>query len=122
MFAYFSDRSLWVLVLVYGDLSLILANTRTLLPLSLAINFAEAYRASKGWVEPGSQLLFRLRKSCYPGDLGFDPLGLKPTVASEFAEMQDGELNNGCLAMLDVASMYVQEQINGQGILENLGF
>merc|ERR1719331_3696943 len=32
------------------------------------------------------------------GDLGFDPLGLKPADAAELAEMQTKELNNGRLA------------------------
>merc|ERR1712127_32251 len=96
-------------------------STGLLLPLFLAINFAEAYRASKGWVEPGSKSLFTLRDTYYPGDLGFDPLGLKPTDTQAFSDMQDGELNNGRLAMLAVAGMCVQEQVNGQGILENLG-
>merc|ERR1711957_888689 len=34
-----------------------------------------------------------------PGDLGFDPLGLKPTDALELKEMQSKELNNGRLAI-----------------------
>ena len=93
-----------------------------LLPLFLVINFAEAFRASKGWVNPREGSWFTLRDGYYPGDLGFDPLGLKPDDAKEFADMQDGELSNGRLAMLAVAGMCVQEQVNGQGILENLGF
>mmetsp|Transcript_29959 Transcript_29959/g.60207 ORF Transcript_29959/g.60207 Transcript_29959/m.60207 type:complete len:221 (-) Transcript_29959:26-688(-) len=94
-----------------------------LLPLFLGINFAEAYRATKGWNEPGSKSLFSIRESHYPGDLGFDPLNLKPVDnAQAFAEMQDGELNNGRMAMLAVAVMCVQEQVTGHGVLENLGF
>jgi hypothetical protein len=88
----------------------------------LAINIIEALRASKGWVEPGIGALFTLRDSYYPGDIGFDPLGFKPKDAKDFASMQEKELSNGRLAMLAVAGMCVQEQINGQGILENLGF
>jgi hypothetical protein len=88
----------------------------------LAINIIEALRASKGWVEPGIGELFTLRDSYYPGDIGFDPLGFKPKDAKDFASMQEKELSNGRLAMLAVAGMCVQEQINGQGILENLGF
>jgi hypothetical protein len=93
-----------------------------LFPFFLAINIAEALRASIGWVEPGMGSLFSLRESYYPGDIKFDPLGLKPTDAAEFATMQTKELNNGRLAMIAAAGMCVQEQINGKGILENLGY
>jgi hypothetical protein len=92
-----------------------------LFPFFLFINISEAFRASKGWVEPGLGDLFTLRESYYPGDLGFDPLGLKPTSASEFASMQSKELSNGRLAMLAVAGMCVQELVNGKPILGNLG-
>ena len=47
------------------------------------------------------------------GDLGFDPLGLKPTDATELAEMQTKELNNGRLAMIAIAGMVVQEGVTG---------
>lgn len=33
----------------------------------LCINISEAYRASKGWVEPGMGALFTLRENYYPG-------------------------------------------------------
>jgi hypothetical protein len=91
-------------------------------PFFLAINLCEAFRASKGWVEPGLGPLFTLRETYYPGDLGFDPAGLKPETAQDFANMQAKELSNGRLAMLAAAGFCVQEQINGVGILENLGF
>jgi len=92
-----------------------------LFPFFLVINICEALRANKGWVEPGLGKLFTLRENYYPGDLGFDPAGLKPTDASEFAAMQSKELSNGRLAMLAVAGMCVQELVNGKAILENLG-
>jgi hypothetical protein len=93
-----------------------------LFPFFLAINIAEALRASIGWVEPGLGPLFTLRESYYPGDVKFDPLGFKPDDAEKFAAMQNRELSNGRLAMIAAAGMCAQEQINGQGILENLGF
>jgi len=93
-----------------------------LLPFFLAINFTEAWRANVGWVEPGPDTLFKLRENYYPGDIKFDPMGLKPTNPSDFANMQTKELNNGRLAMLAAAGMCVQELVNGKGILENLGF
>merc|ERR1719421_2819357 len=47
------------------------------------------------------------------GDLGFDPLGLKPTDPAELKEMQTKELNNGRLAMIAAAGMIVQELATG---------
>lgn len=91
-------------------------------PFFLAINIAEAVRANTGWVEPGLGPLFTLRATYYPGDINFDPLGLKPTNGKDFANMQTKELNNGRLAMLAAAGMCAQEIVNGKGILENLGF
>jgi hypothetical protein len=93
-----------------------------LFPFFLSINICEAVRASTGWMEPGLGPVFTLRESYYPGDVRFDPMSLKPTDAKEYAAMQTKELSNGRLAMLAAAGMCVQEQINGKGILENLGF
>lgn len=91
-------------------------------PFFLAINICEAVRATTGWVEPGMGDLFTLREGYYPGDIGFDPLGLKSTDGAEFANMQSKELSNGRLAMLAVAGMCVQELVNGQPILSDLPF
>jgi len=49
-----------------------------------------------------------------PGDLGFDPLGLKPKDPKEFKEMQTKELNNGRLAMIAAAGMIAQELATGE--------
>jgi len=49
-----------------------------------------------------------------PGDLGFDPLGLKPKDPQEFKAMQTKELNNGRLAMIAAAGMIAQEYATGQ--------
>jgi hypothetical protein len=48
-----------------------------------------------------------------PGNLGFDPLGLKPTDTDELVAMQTKELNNGRLAMIAVAGMVAQELVTG---------
>merc|ERR1712151_1177091 len=49
-----------------------------------------------------------------PGDLGWDPLGLKPKDAKAFKEMQNKELNNGRLAMLAAAGILAQEAVTGK--------
>ena len=66
--------------------------------------------------------MWSIRADYDNGDLGFDPAGLKPETAQDFANMQAKELSNGRLAMLAAAGFCVQEQVNGVGILENLGF
>merc|ERR1719311_562926 len=55
-----------------------------------------------------------IRKDHSPGDLGFDPLGLKPTDSAELLAMQNKELNNGRLAMIAIAGMIVQELATGE--------
>merc|ERR1711871_1206406 len=52
-----------------------------------------------------------IRSDHESGDLGFDPLGLKPTDPAELKEMQTKELNNGRLAMIAAAGMIVQELV-----------
>jgi hypothetical protein len=90
----------------------------------IAVN--ELRRASIGWVEPsfkiGSKTLWTLRDTYYPGDIGFDPLGLKPTEAKDFANMQTKELQNGRLAMLGWAGMCSQELVNHKSILDTFDF
>ena len=94
--------------------------------LTVGIAAAELYRAKLGWVEPklsiGSGTLWTLRDTYYPGDLGFDPLGLKPTENYEFQRMQTKELQNGRLAMLGWAGMCAQELINHRTIGETWEF
>lgn len=89
-----------------------------LFPFFLLINIAEAYRANRGWVEPGLGQLFSLRDNYYPGDLGFDPLGFKPKDATGFANMQAKELSNGRLAMLAAIGFMGQELATGKPILD----
>ena len=84
---------------------------------------AELYRSLVGWVSPQDVKKYfggELKDSYYPGDIGFDPLGLKPSSSQEFIEMQNKELNNGRLAMLAAMGFIVQERINETPILENL--
>jgi hypothetical protein len=95
---------------------------------ALGIGGAEIKRAQIGWVEPDfsrlgwTKTLFTLRDSYYPGDLGFDPLGLKPTEAGKFASMQTRELQNGRLAMIGIAGIIAQELVNHKSILDTFDF
>jgi hypothetical protein len=57
----------------------------------------------------------------YVSDVGFDPLGLKPSDAEGFATMSTKELQNGRLAMLGFAGMVAQELVNGKEIFVNAG-
>merc|ERR1712054_602109 len=66
------------------------------------------------FVSPFGGEPWAIRADHYPGDLGFDPLGLKPTDPKEFKEMQTKELNNGRLAMIAAAGMIAQEYVTGQ--------
>jgi hypothetical protein len=59
--------------------------------LVIAIGASEQTRATIGWVEPENlppDQPGRLRDEYVPGDIGFDPLGLKPTTIEELKTMQ----------------------------------
>jgi hypothetical protein len=89
------------------------------------IGFAERKRLDIGWVEPENTPVAQpgmLRDAYVPGDIGFDPLGLKPTDPAALFEMQTKELQNGRLAMLAAAGFMAQELADGKGIFEHLGF
>jgi len=88
---------------------------------ALVIGGLEVNRALVGWAFPDSrEKAGVLNEDYYPGDVGFDPLGLKPTDPAEFAEMQTKELQNGRLAMLAAAGFLAQELVNHKPILETL--
>eukprot|EP00980_Cylindrotheca_fusiformis_P022946 scaffold9948_cov129-Cylindrotheca_fusiformis.AAC.14 len=91
--------------------------------LTFGIGAAELTRAKIGWVEPTKfKSLWALRENYYPGDLGFDPLGLKPVDPARFADMQTRELQNGRLAMIGVAGFCSQELINHKTIFDTIDF
>jgi len=83
--------------------------------LLVAVLFSEMYRARTGWMEPDVES-FRLREDYSPGDLGFDPLGMKPKDAAGLLAMQNKELNNGRLAMLAVAGIIGQELVTKSAV------
>jgi hypothetical protein len=90
--------------------------------LAIFIGSLEINRALQGWKKPDETSVFQdLNDDYYPGDIGFDPLGLKPTDPAKFAEIQTKELQNGRLAMLGMAGMVAQELVNGKEIFVNLG-
>ncbi len=81
------------------------------------IGAAESTRINIGW-QPLDPELKRatsaLRDGYYPGDLGFDPLGLKPDDSEEFRLMQEKELSHCRLAMIAAAGFLAQEAVSGQ--------
>jgi hypothetical protein len=94
--------------------------------LTVFIAAVELKRANIGWVEPNlgswTKTLWNLREGYYPGDVGFDPLGLKPDDPKTYATMQTRELQNGRLAMIGVAGMCLQELVNHRTIIETFDF
>ena len=102
-----------------------LSQVPTLFWLILLISIAglEQTRAEKAFVEPENVPVSKaglMRSEYVPGDLGFDPLGLKPEDAEEFTIMQTKELQHGRLAMLAAAGFIAQELVDGKGIIEHL--
>ena len=86
------------------------------------IGAAEASRAEIGWVDPADCPVDQpglLKDDYTPGDLKFDPLGLKPEDEEEFMIMQTKELQHGRLAMLAAAGFLAQEAVDGKGIIEH---
>ena len=54
------------------------------------------------------------------GDIGFDPLGLRPKDMEDLDVLITKELQNGRLAILAAAGFLAQEAVDGKGILEHL--
>jgi hypothetical protein len=84
--------------------------------ITVGIGACEALRISVGWSNPNepNHVFQKLRAEYVPGDIGFDPLGLKPSDPAEFKEMQTKELQNGRLAMLAAAGFLAQEATTGE--------
>ncbi|MEW5306688.1 MAG: hypothetical protein WDW36_009137 [Sanguina aurantia] len=89
-------------------------------PLVLAIGIAESYRVAIGWASPVGEDFYTLKDEYNMGDLGFDPLGLKPKNPKDLLDMQTKELNNGRLGMIAIAAFVAQEVVNETEIFEHL--
>jgi hypothetical protein len=90
--------------------------------LAATIARLEVDRARLGWVPPEECPVDKpglLRAEYIPGDLGFDPLGIKPKDPESFKIMQTKELQNGRLGMLAAAGFLAQELVDHKGILEH---
>ena len=88
---------------------------------SLSMGVMEAYRARRGWVAPDStDAVFAMRDSYYPGDLGLDPLGVRPAGGDAFQTAVAHELNVGRMAMLGVAGMVAQEAATHETVSASL--
>lgn len=88
---------------------------QTFWPFVLALLGAIEYNSIEKFSVPGEGF-WTLKPEYENGDLGFDPLGLKPEDAEEFKTMQTKELNNGRLAMLGIAGMVAQELVSKSNI------
>jgi len=84
--------------------------------ITLGIGICEAYRIQVGWSNPNEpeHVFQKLLPTYVPGDIGWDPLGLKPEDPEEFKAMQTKELQNGRLAMIAAAGFLAQEAVSGQ--------
>ena len=81
--------------------------------MTLGIGACEALRIQVGWSNPNSpdHVFQKLLPDYVPGDIGFDPLGLKPEDPEEFRIMQTKELQNGRLGMIAAAGFLAQEAV-----------
>ena len=84
--------------------------------MTIGIGACEALRIQKGWANPYEKMenVQMLKDEYTPGDLGFDPLGFKPTDPAELREMQEKELSHGRLAMIAAAGFMAQEAVSGK--------
>jgi hypothetical protein len=82
--------------------------------MTLGIGICESIRIQAGFANPfeGAKP-WSIKEGYIPGDIGFDPLGLKPTDPEEFKQMRNKELQNGRLAMIAAAGFLAQEAVTG---------
>jgi len=97
-----------------------------LVPITL-FEAASIQKGWKPWEERNAAGASYLRDDYVPGDLGFDPLGLRPRdsydynkLGKEFRDVRTKELQNGRLAMLGVAGMVAQELVDDNTLAAHL--
>jgi light-harvesting complex I chlorophyll a/b binding protein 1 len=99
-----------------------------MLPLLLVGGIAsvEILTINKGWSKQsykeeglGAGFVANLKEDYFPGDLGFDPLGLYPSSPEARTNIRNKELNNGRLAMIAIWGMWAQELVDGLPLAEH---
>jgi len=58
----------------------------------------------------------------FPGNLGFDPLGVYPKNEADQKNMQLAEIKNGRLAMIAIFAFAIQEFVSKQGVVDETPF
>merc|ERR1719446_1485807 len=58
----------------------------------------------------------------FPGNLGFDPLGLYPKNEADQKNMQLAEIKNGRLAMIAIFGFAIQEFVSKSGVVDETPF
>jgi hypothetical protein len=61
-------------------------------------------------------------ESYFPGNLGFDPLGMYPTEKEGQQRMQLAEIKNGRLAMVAIFGFAIQEFVSKSGVVDETPF
>merc|ERR1711966_422190 len=84
--------------------------------MAIGITGCEIQRIAVGFspLDPDTQKAPSALKPDYsPGDLGFDPLGIKPSDPAELRIMQEKELAHARLGMIAAAGFLAQEAVTG---------
>lgn len=71
-------------------------------------------KAFTGLIPNDSDEVFAAKSGRIPGDVGFDPLGLKPKKEADLLTIQNKEILNGRLAMIAVVGVIAQELVTGE--------
>jgi len=81
-----------------------------------AIGILESSRLQASFVNPyesSDGKSNKLKPDYMPGDLNFDPLGIKPTDPAEFRAMQERELSHGRLGMI-ASIIFIGQEVKDQ--------